>query len=118
MELCMSTNGYKVITSGSVLLLEKNAELEMHITADNGFNFDIVLKFIEDEDKKDRDVIKEVDGKKIIYKCINFSTSGVGTTKPLSIATVDKKEWFLHFWANQPIENGPRRVEYSILEKE
>lgn len=117
MELCMSTNGYKIIANGNVLLIEKNSEFTMYIKADNGFEFYVTLDFVQDEEKKDRDFKKEVIGNKLIFKCINFSDAGAGTTEPLSIATVAGKEWFLHFWASQPIKNGPRKVEYSILEK-
>ena len=82
------------------------------------FEFSIILRFFEDKDNKDRDFRKEVNGNKIIYECVNFSSSGAGTCQPLSIATVAGKEWSMHFWASQPIEDGPRKVEYSILEKE
>lgn len=117
MEICISTNGYKVISHGDVLLYDGNSEMKMDVTADNNFKFTILIKFIQSENGK-TGLDKKTDQNTLIFECTNFQTMGTGTTSPIPIATIDGKGWFLHFWAYKASDNSPRRVEYTILEKE
>lgn len=117
MKIEFSTNGFKVVQTGMVLLYDKNSDLTMRLTADNGFSFQIVLQFITDTNSEQR-LDKEVNGNTVIFKCINFKSLGTGTLEPLSLATIDDKELFFHFWSYHMADEGPRKVEYTFLERE
>lgn len=115
MNITISTNGYNIVSHGDIILYDDNSEMKLDIETDNRFSFSVIFKFIKD---KEQGLKKEVDGNNIIFECINFDPLGTGTNLPISIATVGGKEWFLHFWCYVMGESGPRRIEYSILEKE
>lgn len=117
MEIKLSTNNHNILTSGIVFTHERSSDINIEVKADNGFSFTVVLKFSENN-IKERDLKKEIIGNTIVFNCINFDSFGAGTTTPISLATVGGKEWFMHFWAYQMGDMGPRKVEYTILEKE
>ena len=117
MDFSISTDNYKVVSSGMVILYGPDSELKFSIVASNNFSFDVVLKFAENDDGK-KGVNKEVDGNTIIFKCINFNGAlGTGTTKPLPIATVSGKDISMQFWSYLlGDKNSARKVEYTFLE--
>lgn len=118
MELSIKTNGYSVISAGVLFLYDNESECKMGIVADNGFKFEIVFRFVSNTDKK-HSMDKAIEGNTIILKCTNFNDPlGVGTVKPLSIATIAGKEVFLHFWTYNLGENATRKIEYTFLQKE
>ncbi len=119
MNFSISTNGYKVVSSGTVMLYDANSELKLCVVASEDFSFDVILRFIKTDDGK-HELAKEIRGSTITFKCMNFSNAlGTGTVKPLSIATVAGKELLLHFWSYLLGENNSaRKVEYTFLEKE
>ena len=110
------TDNYKVVVSGTVLLFSGNSDMKINLKTDSNFEFSIILQFIND-DKQNKSLKKEVMENTIIFKCLNFNSLGTGTTEPISIATVGNKEWFMHLWSNITGDGGPRKIEYSILEK-
>ena len=114
MKITISTNEYKVVSYGDIILYNDNSEMKLDVETDDNFKFSIIFKFIKD---KEQNLKKHIDGNNIIFECINFAPLGTGTNSPISIATIGGKEWFLHFWCYVIGENGPRRIEYSILEK-
>ena len=120
MNLNISTSGYNVIRSGNAILYDENADLKFKITVGNGFRFNIILKFINDADKK-QDLEKKIsEDNTIIFICTNFNnTLGTGTKRPLPVATIAGKEWFLHLFVyGNDDKDAPKRVEYTILERE
>ncbi|HJB15536.1 MAG TPA: hypothetical protein IAA05_05770 [Candidatus Blautia excrementipullorum] len=116
MQLDISTNGYKVLSSGEILSYTTDSEVSFDIAAESGFTFSIVLKFLQEANKEQK-LNKNIQNNTIIFECVNFSPLGTGTISPLSLATVSGKEWFFHFWVFSTSDKGPRRVVYSILEK-
>lgn len=116
MQLNISTNGYKILSGGDILSYDVNSEVNFDIIADNGFKFSIVLKFLQEENKEQR-LNKNVQNNTIIFECVNFNPLGTGTITPLSLATVDGKEWFFHFCVFSTSDKGPRRIIYNIFEK-
>lgn len=119
MDFNVSTNDYKVVHSGMVILDDPNSELRLGVIASENFSFNVVLKFIKNDDCN-QGLDKEVDGNTIIFKCRNFNNAlGTGTIKPLPIATVSGKDLSLHFWTYLlGDKNSARKVEYTFLEKE
>lgn len=117
MKIEISNNGYNVINSGMVIMHNAESELKFNIKASDGFSFNLVLKFIKDE-KKEQRLIKDVVDDKIIFTCKNFESSlGIGTTQPLSIATVEGKELVFHFWSYSMGDGNTRKVEYTFLKE-
>lgn len=118
MEIRISNDNYKIISSGMVIMHKHDSELKFSIKASETFSFDLILKFVTDE-KKSRTLNKEVNDKKIIFECINFrEQQGVGTIEPLSIATVSGKEVLFHFWSYSLGDRSTRKIEYTFFEEE
>lgn len=117
MEINILTNGYKVISHGDVILYDTNSEMKLDIKTDSDFRFSVVMKFSKSEDGK-RDFRMLTEENTIVFECYNFNPRGSGTVDPISIATVNGKEWLIHFWSYIMGDEGPRRVEYTLLEKE
>ena len=118
MEIKISNDNYKIISSGMVIMHKHDSELKFSIKASETFSFDLILKFVID-DKKERTLNKEVNDNKIIFECVNFKEQlGVGTTEPLSIATVSGKEVLFHFWSYSMGDRNTRKIEYTFFEKE
>lgn len=118
MDFKISTSGYNVVSSGSVILYGADSELRLSVVASKTFSFEIILEFIKN-DEKEQNLSKAVEENTITFKCINFNNSlGTGTVEPLSIATIGGKKLFLHFWSYLMGDASVRKVEYTFLEKE
>lgn len=120
MNFNISTNGYKVVSHGTVILYDVDSELKISVEASEEFSFDVILQFIKTDSGK-IEVKKEISNETIItFKCLNFENNlGSGTAKPLPIATVAGKDLLLHFWSYLMGKNhSTRKVEYTFLEKE
>lgn len=116
MQIDIFTDNYKIVDSGTVLLFNGNSDMKIELVTNSDFKFSIIIQFIND-DQQNKALKKEVMENTIIFKCVNFNSMGTGTTEPISIATVDNKEWLIHLWSDITGNGGPRKVEYSILEK-
>lgn len=117
MKFKITTNGYSVIYSGVVMLYDYNSDVTISVDteSEDKFKFKVILKFTEDGNK-DYTLSKEVNDDSIVFTCTNFKSSlGIGTKKPLPLATVDDKEVSFHFCVYQ-IGEDVRRVEYTFLQ--
>ena len=117
MELKITTDGCKVLKSGSIISMSDKADINFELKSADGFAFSLILKFIDDDDENKK-LEKEVFENTIVLKCYNFNKSGTGTTEAIPLATVDGKEWLIHFWSFFLGKKGPRKIEYSIFERE
>ena len=117
MELNITTDGYKILKSGTIVAIDAQADINFELKAVDGFSFNVILRFIDDNNKE-KMLDKEIVENTIIFKCYNFNKLGTGTTKAISLATVDGKEWLIHFWSYILGDGGPRKLEYSIFERE
>lgn len=118
MDIKMSNDNYKIVSSGMVIMYKYDSELKFSIKASETFSFDLVLKFVTDENRE-RTLNKEVSDNKIILECVNFKEQqGVGTIVPLSIATVSGKDVLFHFWSYSMGNRDTRKIEYTFFEKE
>lgn len=116
MKFEITTNGYRVIYSGVVILYDCNSDATINVDTENGFKFKMILKFTEDDDEQHK-LIKEVTDDSIVLTCINFSSSlGIGTKKPLPVATIDDKDLIFHFCVCT-LGDDMRRVEYTFLQE-
>lgn len=119
MKFQISTNGYNVISSNTVILFDSNSELKISATAIDGFSFDVILRFIKNTEEE-KNLHKAVSGNTITFECINFDNAlGTGTVAPLLLATVEGKDIYMHFWVYLMGDSGKvRKVEYTFLVKE
>lgn len=119
MNIDISTNGYRVLSSGMVILNSSDNELNFKIEASNTFSFGVKLIFIDTKDEGSP-VEKMVENNTIIFKCSNFNNVlGTGTVRPLPIATVSGKNILLHFWSYLlGDKESARKIEYTFLEEE
>ena len=116
MKFSIMTNRYRVIDTGVFITYDCTSDAIIDVDTENGFKFKLTLKFNEDDEKQHK-LIKEVTDDIIILSCVNFNSSlGIGTKKPLHIATVDDKALLFHFWVST-VENDMRRIEYTFLQE-
>lgn len=120
MKIEISTDGYKIVSSGSVFLFDSDSEIRLHVIASDNFKFNIVMRFDKSE-VSESSINKEVKENTITFTCYGFNSSlGTGTVEPLSIATIAEKELLLHFWVYLmgTSQKSARKIEYTFLEKE
>lgn len=114
---------YIVLDTNTVYFFEPYSDLTLHFEtgAADGFNFDIKLTFKTDKNLE-QSVEKTVSENEIAFQFINFDNPfGIGTTKPLEIATVNEKKLYMHIWIYGVGQNadavGVRKVEYTVFEE-
>lgn len=93
-------NGYRVITSGTVIGFKELPEFTFELAHPGGFSFRLKLVF-EQKNGEGSSVTTDVDEKNISMRCVNFdNTLGAGFSKPIEIATVGGKKVFFKFVAH------------------
>lgn len=119
MKVALSSDGYSIVSSGQVFLFGSDKDREIHVQADNGFEFGVILKFVTDDSERYR-VDKSMDDNRITLTCVNFEDSGTGLSRPVRLARIDDKELFLMFWSYlEGADHGKvRSVKYTIFMQE
>lgn len=119
MKVALSSDGYSIVSSGQAFLFGADKDLEIHVQADNGFEFGVILKFVTDDSEKYR-IDKSMDDNRITLTCVNFEDAGTGLSKPVRLARIDDKELFLMFWSYlEGADHGKvRSVKYTIFMQE
>lgn len=119
MKVALSSDGYSIVSSGQAFLFGSDKDLEIHVQADNGFEFGVILKFVTDDSERYR-VDKSMDDNRITLTCVNFEDSGTGLSRPVRLARIDDKELFLMFWSYlEGADHGKvRSVKYTIFMQE
>ena len=96
-----SSNGHKVLLSGSVVGFENNPSFTFELSdKETNFNFKIIMDFVEDEKKEKTEAETTVDTEKneVKVKCINFNNDlGTGLTNAVEIATIGGKKIFWRY---------------------
>lgn len=119
MQVNLSSDNYNIISNGTTFLFGEDKDLKIEITADNGFQFTIVMEFRVDDSSNYR-IDTKFSGNEIRLLCFNFEDSGTGMGWPVPIGTIEGKRMYLIFWSHLEGEpgKGARSVQYTIfLEK-
>ena len=119
MQVNLSSDNYSIISNGITFLFGEDKDLTIEVTADNGFQFKIVMEFKIDDNSESRIDTKFYENE-IRMLCFNFQESGTGMKWPVKIGTIEGKEMYLIFWSylDGEHEKKVRSVEYTIfLEK-
>lgn len=118
MKINLSTSKYNIVDTGTVFLFEEDGELIFNIDTENQFKFKIILRFIN-EDNSDQIINKTVTNDTITMECVNFLSSGTGTSVPLELATIQKKKMYIMFWTylegNVLGQKKSRSVKYTFF---
>lgn len=115
MEISLSSNNYKIINSGQTFLFEPDSDFSINITADNDFDFSIVIRFKNDTLGEQR-IEKNVKNNTIQLICWNFDSSGTGISKPICVARIDGRELYFMFWSYLEGNGTTRSVKYTIFQ--
>lgn len=119
MKTKLYTGKYEIVDSNTVMVFDKNSSLTIDINTGD-FNFSIELTFVVSNNEKPI-ISKTVDSikNKIILECCNFNNIfGTNTSVPVEVATVNKRQMYLHLFVSL-LEDGIRRINYTIfLDKE
>lgn len=119
----ITSDGHKVLESGSVILYSQNATALITIDVGMGFVIKIEIEFAEETDAK-RGIKKEIieDDNYIKFVCVNFDNSfGTGTIVPLELAKLDDKKIDLHIWTNilgDKSSGCTRKIDYTFFIEE
>lgn len=114
MQVRLSSGGYEIISSGHTFLFGKERSLKIDVSADNDFEFSVVLQFQEDALAEQR-IEKEMVGNTILLSCVNFLDSGTGLNAPVCIAEIDGKGLFFMFWSYLEGKEKVRSVKYTFF---
>lgn len=120
MELTITNDDYKVLSSKSILMKSKDSKLNLHFKATEKFSFNLTICFQSTTDKTVSVFKKVEDHNTIILECTNFNSPfGSGITEPINIATVEGHKWYFHFWSYLMGGDNPstRKVEYTLFEQ-
>lgn len=114
MRVEITTGDLKVVNSGTVLLKDKNSNLQLSLEADNGYKFAMEFLF-KDTEREEYTLNSFIENDVLKIICTNFNNQlGTGSIEPLEIATIAGKKLFLHFWVFA-LSNCTKKVEYNLL---
>lgn len=98
MEIKLHSSNYDIIDHGIVILFQEDSDLTFEIDTGKNFKFGLVLKFIDNDENDNQVVNRIVSGNKVTLECVNFMSSGTGTTIPIEVAKVRNKRIYIAFW--------------------
>lgn len=121
MKIEVSSGNHKIIESGTVFLYNKDSDFSLHFDNEKGFSFNLSIYFKTD-DSGSQIIQREIEENNIVFKCMNFSDAGTGTTEPILLATIDNQNMYIHFWSYVEGEiegkEKTRKVEYTVYLRE
>lgn len=110
----ISSGGYDVLKSGSVITYDSNAEISFLIEMDTTFSFKFIMNF-KNEENKGQDIQVTASSDEIICTCINFDNPlGTGFASPVKLATFNNKELYLNFWVVDLGQKSLKQVMYTF----
>lgn len=116
MQISLQSKGYEIIDANSVILFDEKSDLVLRFS-ESDFSFRLILQFEKDDTNKTI-IYREIHGDDIIFKCMNFSEIGSGTTNPIELATFHDRKMYIHFWSNLEGQvmgvKQARKVDYTI----
>lgn len=98
MRISLNSSNYNIIDYGTVFLFDENSDLTFEIDTENNFIFRLILKFTYNPLNSQQIINKTVANGEILFECVNFLSSGTGTSVPLEIATIQGKRMYILFW--------------------
>ena len=92
------SSDYNIIDSGIMFSFESNGNFIFEIETEDKITLQIVIEFSTDDSGKQ---FIDINSYENTFKmtCINFLSSGTGTTAPLEIGSIKGKKIYITFWA-------------------
>lgn len=114
MDITKASSSYTVIDSGILFFVEGFEPTKIRVRCDDSFAFNIAFSFNSDESGK-LALNQNAEGDTVTFVCTNFnSAEGVGTNRPVEIATYNGKPISLIFRVYLLPGGQMRKVEYSV----
>ncbi len=118
MKVKLSSLKYEIISNGTVLLFDENADFTLKIDDEQGFKFDIILMFKFDE-SGNKVINRKIINNSIEMTCMNFDENGTGTSIPIEVATIKGKKMYIAFWSyldgDVEGQKKSRSVKYTLF---
>lgn len=118
MKINLHSLNYDIIDHGTVFLFDEDSDLTFDIDTENNFHFRLVLKFINNPISGQM-INRNVINNEIIMECVNFLSSGTGTSIPIEIAMTNGKKIYIMFWTyiegDVIGQKRPRSVKYTLF---
>lgn len=120
MTINISSDGRTVLDSGSVLAFAESSDFKFEFR-DRGFRLNIRFIF-EKDDSLQQTILVSQSANETEFKCMNFSDSGTGTSKPIKLGETGKFTIYMNFWSYLDGDiagsNKTRKIEYTIYQEE
>lgn len=97
MRVTLHSSNYDIIDHGVVFLFEEKGDLTFNIDTENNFKFKLILRFVE-QGNSEQVINRSIQNNVITMECVNFLSSGTGTSTPIEIATSQNKKIYIMFW--------------------
>lgn len=119
MTINISSDGKKVLDSGLVFAFNETSDFKFEFK-DIGLKLNI--RFIFDKDNsKQQTILVSKNADETEFKCMNFSDSGTGTSKPITLGKLGKSTVYMNFWSyldgDMAGTNKTRKIEYTIYQE-
>lgn len=120
MIINISSDGKKVLDRGLVFAFNEESDFRFEFQ-DKGFKLNIRFIFDKD-DSMQQTILVSKNANETEFKCINFSNSGTGTSKPITLGKLGKSTIYMNFWSyldgDMAGKNKTRKIEYTIYQEE
>ncbi|WP_349667035.1 DUF6864 domain-containing function [Lacrimispora sp.] len=118
MKVEAKINNLIVVHTGFAIISDNTDRFSIMVTADNGFNFKLVMEFIDIKNSREQSFESKVNKNHILFICTNFNkASGTGVLQPLDLATVDGKRLYIKFWV-YALATVSKKIEYVFMTEE
>ena len=117
MQVQLSSGNYDVIASNEVFLFGDNNELVFQIDDDDGSRSQMVLRFLEDTEKKQSLHYEPIGDYDSVITCFNFfSRFGSGLKEPILIGESIGKGVYILFSTKQHTTKSPhvKSIQYTL----
>lgn len=117
MDINVTSNEYKVISSGTVAAFNDQSDITFHFNGTD-FKFDLKILFEKTDSEKIR-INRTINEDEIIFECENFDDAGAGTSAPVELATYQGEKVYIRFWSylegDVSNQQKTRKIEYTFF---
>ena len=91
------SSNYDVLDYGTIILFDEKSNFVLYVDTEDNFKFQVTIDF-SDDNSGQKFIDTKTKNNEIKMTCMNFLSSGTGTSVPIEIATWKSKKIYLSFW--------------------
>lgn len=115
MEIVEYSSNHKILHSNSVILFDKNADLEIRIKMSEKFSFNLKITFVDGANDK---ISRKADEKTntITFIMRHPVNEEVGPSIPIEVAEFNGKRILIQFVVKKLYDGEYKRIDYTLFE--